>query len=125
MPDEEVKPNLNEASTQDAQLAADSIASGEEKAPTVNFDADYATAQKFSVSEVDRTGKGAAAAEAATAPKYQTSKPQETKTQTQSTGNPDDFIESAKEVGNSPTEGVTNVTDDLVQQALEKGERKN
>ncbi|MEH2292068.1 hypothetical protein [Nostoc sp.] len=125
MPDEEVKPNLNEASTQDAQLAADSIASGEEKAPTVNFDADYATAQKFSVSEVDRTGKGAAAAEAATAPKYQTSKPQETKTQTQSTGNPDDFLELAKEVGNSPTEGVTNVSDELVQQALEKGERKN
>ncbi|MEH2235510.1 hypothetical protein [Nostoc sp.] len=125
MPDEEVKPNLNEASTQDAQLAADSIASGEEKAPTVNFDADYATAQQFSVSEVDRTGKGAAAAEAATAPKYQTSKPQETKTQTQSTGNPDDFLELAKEVGNSPTEGVTNVSDDLVQQALEKGERKN
>ncbi|MEH2412822.1 hypothetical protein [Nostoc sp.] len=125
MPDEEVKPNLNEASTQDAQLAADSIASGEEKAPTVNFDADYATAQKFSVSEVDRTGKGAAAAEAATAPKNQTSKPQDTKTQTQSTGNPDDFMELAKEVGNSPNEGVTNVSDDLVQQALEKGERKN
>ncbi|MHC5829440.1 MAG: hypothetical protein ACYT04_79355, partial [Nostoc sp.] len=101
------------------------IASGEEKAPKVDFDADYATAQQFSVSEVDRTGKGAAAAEAATAPEYKTSKPQETKTQSQSTGNPDDFLESAKEVGNSPTQGVTNVSDDLVEQALEKGERKN
>ncbi|MDF5734241.1 MULTISPECIES: hypothetical protein [unclassified Nostoc] len=125
MPDEEVKPNLNEASTQDAQLAAESIASGEEKAPTVDFDKDYATAQQFSVSEVDRTSKGGAAAQAATAPKYQTSKPEETKTQTQSTGNPDDFLELAKEVGNSQTQGATNVTDDLVQQALEKGERKN
>lgn len=125
MPDEEVKPNLNEASTQDAQLAAESIASGEEKAPTVDFDADYAAAQKFSVSEVDRTGEGAAAADSATAPKYQTSKPQETKPQTQSTGNPDDFLESAKEVGNSRTEDATNVSDDLVKQALEKGERKN
>ncbi|MHC5936972.1 hypothetical protein [Nostoc sp.] len=125
MPNEEVKPNLNEASTQDAQLAAESIASGEEKAPTVDFDSDYATAQKFSVSEVDRTGEGAASAQAATAPKYKTSKPEETKTQTQSTGNPDDFVESAKEVGNTQTEGVTNVSDDLVQQALEKGERKN
>jgi hypothetical protein len=125
MPNEEVKPNLNEASTQNAQLAAESIASGEEKAPTVDFDADYAAAQKFSVSEVDRTGKGAAAAESATAPKYQTSKPQETKPQTQSTGNPDDFMESAKEVGNSQTGGATNVSDDLVKQALEKGERKN
>lgn len=125
MADKEVKPNLNEASTQDAQLAAESIASGEEKAPTVDFDADYAAAQKFSVSEVDRTGKGGAAAESATAPKYQTSKPQETKPQTQSTGNPDDFLESAKEVGNSQTGDATNVSDDLVKQALEKGERKN
>ncbi|MDZ8264490.1 hypothetical protein [Nostoc sp. ChiQUE01b] len=125
MPDEEVKPNLNEASTQDAQLAADSIASGEEKAPTVDFDADYAAAQKFSASEVDRTGKGATAAEAATAPKQKTSQPQQTTTQTQSTGNPDDFIESAKEVGNSKTEAATNVSDDLVEEALEKGERKN
>ncbi|MEH1912121.1 hypothetical protein [Nostoc sp.] len=125
MPNEEVKPNLNEASTQDAQLAAESIASGEEKAPTVDFDADYAAAQQFSVSEVDRKGEGSAAAQAATAPKYKTSKPEETKTQTQSTGNPDDFVELAKEVGNTQTEGVTNVSDDLVQQALEKGERKN
>ncbi|MEH1888072.1 MAG: hypothetical protein V7K92_00975 [Nostoc sp.] len=125
MPDEEVKPNLNEASTQDAQLAAESIASGEEKAPTVDFDADYAAAQQFSVSDIDRTGQGAAAAQAATAPEYQTSKPQETKTQAQSTGNPDDFLELAKEVGNLKNDGVTNVSDDLVKQALEKGERKN
>ncbi|MEH2385770.1 MAG: hypothetical protein V7K14_08260 [Nostoc sp.] len=124
MPDE-VKPNLNEATTHEAQLAAENIASGEEEAPKVDFDADYAAAQQFSVSEVDRTGKGAAAAEAATAPEYKTSKPEETKTQSQSTGNPDDFLELANEVGNSPTQGVTNVSDDLVEQALEKGERKN
>ncbi|MEH2164957.1 MAG: hypothetical protein V7K38_28860 [Nostoc sp.] len=124
MPDE-IKPNVNEAPTHDAQLAAENIASGEEKAPSVNFDADYAAAQKFSVSEVDRTGAGAAAAEAATAPKYKTSTPAETKTQAQSTGNPDDYMELAKEVGNSKTEGVGNVSDDLVKKALEKGERKN
>ncbi|MFN6461877.1 MAG: hypothetical protein RMZ41_008515 [Nostoc sp. DedVER02] len=124
MPDE-VKPNVNEAPTHDAQLAAENIASGEEKAPSVNFDADYAAAQKFSVSEVDRTGEGANAAEAATAPKYQTSTPVDTKTQAQSTGNPDDYVELAKEVGTSKTEGVANVSDDLVKEALEKGERKN
>ncbi|MHC5676024.1 hypothetical protein [Nostoc sp.] len=124
MPDE-VKPNLNEATTHEAQLAAESIASGEEKAPKVDFDADYAAAQQFSVSEVDRTGKGAAVAEAATAPQYKTSKPEETKTQSQSTGNPDEYLELAKEVGNSSTQGVTNVSDDLIKQALEKGERKN
>ncbi|MBE9033990.1 hypothetical protein [aff. Roholtiella sp. LEGE 12411] len=124
MPDE-IKPNVNEAPTHDAQLAADSIASGEEKAPTVDFDADYAVAQQFSVSEIDRTGEGAAAAEAVTAPKYNVSTVEETKTITQQTGNPDDFLEAAKELGGSQTEGVSNVTDDLVQKALEKGERKN
>jgi len=124
MPDE-VKPNVNEAPTHDAQLAADSIASGEEKAPAVDFEADYAAAQQFSVSEIDRTGEGAAAAEEATAPQYNVPKAQETKTTAQSAGNPDDFLELAKEVGGSQTEGVTNVSDDLVKKALEKGERKN
>ncbi|MBG1269413.1 hypothetical protein [Nostoc sp. WHI] len=123
MPDE-IKPNLNEAPTHDAQLAAENIASGEEKAPKVDFEADYAAAQQFSVSEIDRTGEGAAAAEAATAPKYEISKPQETKTQAQPTGNPDDFLELAKEVGNSKTQGITSVTDDLVKQAIEKGQPK-
>ncbi len=76
-----VKPNVNEAPTHDAQLAAENIASGEEKAPSVDFDADYATAQQFSVSEIDRTGEGAAAAKAATAPKHEVSQSKETKTE--------------------------------------------
>jgi hypothetical protein len=121
MPDE-IKPNVNEAPTHDAQLASESIASGEEKAPSVDFEADYAAAQKFSVSEVDSTGKGAAAAQAATAPKYQVTEAKEIKTQSQSSSNPDDYVELAKEVGNSKTEGVTSVDDELVQQALEKGQ---
>ncbi|WP_392532185.1 hypothetical protein [Nostoc sp. C117] len=121
---DEVKPNVNQAPTHDAQLAAESIATGEEKAPKVDFEADYAAAQQFSVSEVDRTGKGASAAEAATAPKYKVPETKEIKTQAQSTGNPDDYVELAKEVGNSQTEGVDSVSDDLVKQALEKGQAK-
>ncbi|MDZ8104279.1 MAG: hypothetical protein RM338_01455 [Nostoc sp. DedQUE12a] len=124
MPDE-IKPNVNEAPTHDAQLAAENIASGEEKAPTVDFDADYAAAQQFSVSEVDRTGQGAAAAEAATAPQQKVPQAKETTTQSsQSTGNPDDYTELAKEVGNSKTEGVTSIDDDLIEKALEKGQPK-
>ncbi|WP_138498377.1 hypothetical protein [Nostoc sp. PA-18-2419] len=124
MPDE-IKTNVNEAPTHDAQLAADSIDSGEEAAPKVDFDADYAAAQKLSVSEVDRTGKGAAAAEAATGPQNKVPEAKEVKTQaTQSTGNPDDYKELAKDVKNSQTEGVANVDDELVEQALEKGQSK-
>ncbi|BCL35430.1 hypothetical protein [Nostoc sp. MS1] len=121
---EEIKPNPNQAPTHDAQLAAENIASGEEKAPKVDFDADYAAAQQFSVSEIDRTGEGAAAAEAATGSQFELSQPEETRTEAQATGNPDDYVELAKEVGGSRTEGITEVSDDLVKQALEKGQPK-
>lgn len=121
---EEVKPNAMEAPTHDAQLAAENIASGEEKAPKVDFDADYAAAQQFSVSEIDRTGEGAAAAETATAPQQEVSQPEETTTKAQSTGNPDDYLELAKEVGPSKDEAVSNVNDDLVKQAINKGQAK-
>jgi hypothetical protein len=121
---EEIKPNPNEAPTHDAQLAAENIASGEEKAPKVDFDADYAAAQQFSVSEIDRTGEGASAAEAATASQFELSQPEDTRTEAQATGNPDDYLELAKEVGASRNEAVTEVSDDLVKQALEKGQPK-
>ena len=121
MPDE-VKPNVGEAPTQDAQLAAENIASGEEKAPTVDAEADYEAAQRLSVSDVDRTAQGETAAKAATAPELEVPKQQETKTQAQPTGNPDEYLDMAKDVGHSANEGATNVSDDLVEEALEKGE---
>ncbi|BAY63965.1 hypothetical protein NIES22_40550 [Calothrix brevissima NIES-22] len=124
MPDE-VKPNVNEAPTHDAQLAAENIAAGEEKAPTVDFEADYAAAQQFSVSEIDRTGEGAKAAAEATAPKFEVPKPEETRLETQPTGNPDDYADMAKDIAGSRTEGVASIDDDLVQKALEKGQAKN
>ncbi|MBW4555362.1 MAG: hypothetical protein KME59_05380 [Trichormus sp. ATA11-4-KO1] len=121
---DQVKPNVNEASTHDAQLAAENMASGEEKTPKVDFDADYAAAQEFSVSEIDRTDEGKAAASAATAPKQEVSATEATKTEAQSTGNPNDYVEMAKEVGGSKDEAVTRVNDDLVQKALKKGQGK-
>ncbi|MBD2609392.1 hypothetical protein H6G81_34095 [Scytonema hofmannii FACHB-248] len=121
MPDE-VKPNVAENSTQDAQLAAESIASGEEKAPTVDVEGDYKAAQKYSVSDVDRTKEGEAAANAATAPKFEVSKQEETTTQAESTSNPADYMNMAKDVGNSANEGATNVSDDLVEEAIKKGQ---
>ena len=97
MPDE-IKPNANQAPTHDAQLAAERIAAGEEKAPTVDIEGDYEAAQQYSVSDIDRTGEGQKAAEAATAPEYQMSEPQETKTESKATGNPSDYMDMAKDV---------------------------
>jgi len=67
MPDE-VKPDPNQAQTQDAELVAESVAAGEEK-PRYRCRG-YEAAQQFSVSEVDRAGAGAEAAEA-TAPQFE------------------------------------------------------
>lgn len=97
MPDE-IKPNVDQAPTQDAQLAAERIAAGEEKAPTVDIEGDYEAAQQYSVSDIDRTGEGQKAAEAATAPDYKISEPQETKTESKATGNPSDYMDMAKDV---------------------------
>ena len=119
---EEVKPNVAEAPTHDAQLAAQNMVSGEEKVPTVDFDADYQAAQQMSVSDIDRTSEGAKAAEEVTAPDYEVSNPEETKTKAQPTGNPDDYLEMAGEVGGFGNQGVSNVSDDLVKKALEKGQ---
>jgi hypothetical protein len=121
---EEIKPNVSQAPTEDARLAAENMASGEEKAPSVDMEADYQAAQQFSVSDIDHTGEGAKAAEAATAPEYQMPEPQETKTEAQPTGDPADFQEMAKEVGGSRDQGVTSVDDDLLKQALDKGQPK-
>lgn len=119
MPDE-VKPDATQAPTQDAQLAAESMAAGTEQAPTVDFDADYEASKQFSVSEIDRTEAGAEAAEAATAPQFEVPEPEETKTEAEATGNPSDYMEMASDAS-STTEVVSSVSDDLLQQALEKG----
>lgn len=119
MPDE-VKPDPNQAQNQDAELVAQSIAAGEEQAPVIDVEADYEAAQQFSVSEVDRTGAGAEAAEAATAPQFEVSEPEETRTEAQPTGNPDDFLAMASDAA-STTEDVSNVSDDLLKKALDMG----
>lgn len=119
MPDE-VKPNQTQDQPQDAQLTAQSIASDTEPAPLIDVEADYEAAQQFSVSEIDRTGAGAQAAEAATASDFKMPENEETRTEAQATGNPDDFMAMAADA-TSTTQGVSNVTDDLMKKALDMG----
>ena len=96
---EEIKPDPNQATTQDAQLAADSIAGGQEKAADVDVDADYEASKQYSVSDIDRTGAGVKAAEEATAPQFKLSEPEETKLETGPTGDPDDYRDMASDIG--------------------------
>ena len=102
---EEIKSNPNETPTQDAQLAAENIATGVEKAPTVDFDADYAAAQQYSVSEIDRKGEGAMAAEKVTQPEFKVSESDEQQTVAKPTGDPSDYMDIAKDV-NSPSKEI-------------------
>ena len=118
---EELKPDPKQALTHEAQLAAEQMTSGKEEVPTVDLDADYEASKQFSVSDIDRTGAGAEAAEAATASKFEVPEPEETKVEAQPTSNPDDYRKMAHDIG-STTEGVANVSDDLIQKALEKGQ---
>lgn len=121
---DEVKVNPNEVLTQDAQLLADNIAAGVEKAPQVDFDADYEAAKQMSVSEIDKTGEGAKAAEEALAPDFEVPKPEEKETEAVATGNPSDYMDMASDVveGN---EGVGNVSDDLMKKAIDMGKPGN
>jgi hypothetical protein len=95
---EEIKPDPQQAPTQDAQLAAENMTSGEEKVPAVDIEGDYEASKQFSVSDIDRTGEGEKAAEAATASQFQVSQPEETKTEAKSTSDPADYMEMAKDV---------------------------
>lgn len=121
MPDE-IKPDPTQAVTQEAELAAENIASGVEETPSIDTEADYEAAQQFSVSEVDRTGAGAEAAEEATAPEFELTQPQETKTVAQDTSDSADYDEMAKDLASDTGgEPVSNVSDDLIEQALDMG----
>lgn len=109
----------------DAQQAADEIAAGDRPAPKVNVSTDYEAAQEFSTSSIDSTSAGADAAQAATASQFEAHTPEETDLSsgtltTDSTGDPEDYLDMAKEV--NPVAGATgNVNDDLLQKAFDLG----
>ncbi len=121
MSEEQIKPNPMAASTQDGQLAAENMATGKEKLPTIDVDADYQAAQQFNVSDVDRTGTGADAAATATAHKFEMHEPETTKMVAESTSDPHDYMQMAHDITGSKS-AAGNVSDDLVHRALEMGE---
>ncbi len=119
---DEIKPDSKQALTQDGQLAAESMIEGKEQTPAIDVDADYAAAQQFSVSDIDRTSEGAQAAKEATANQFETTTQAETNSsEAVSTGDPIDYMAMAKDVG-SGAGAAGNVDDDLIQKAFEKGQ---
>lgn len=104
----------------DALQATEEIAAGEQKAPKVNVEADYEASKEYSVSDVDRSGQGAAAAAAVTAPEHELHQPEETKTVAEATGDPADYRQMAQEL--RPEAANAGDSHDLIQKAIEKGQ---
>lgn len=116
----EVANNINTAENYDAQQTVEEIEAGDRKAPEANVDADYEASKQFSVSNIDRTQEGATAAEAATAPQFEVPSQEEGALPVETTGNPDDYKQMAADA-NPQSKVGSNVSDDMVQKALEKG----
>ncbi|HEY9903641.1 MAG TPA: hypothetical protein V6D43_14660 [Candidatus Sericytochromatia bacterium] len=96
---EEVKPDPKQADEiHEAQLAAERMASGEEKVQSVDVEADYEASKEYSVSDIDKTGAGATAAATATASNLEIPEADDMRSSPDTTGNPDDYREMAKEV---------------------------
>jgi hypothetical protein len=82
----------------DAQQAVENIAAGNEKQPNVNVQDDYEASKAYSTSDIDQSSEGSQAAEAATAPKQKLPEPEVTESVSESTGDPEQYRQMAKDV---------------------------
>ncbi len=117
--DKAVVPDLvDETSTTqnlDAEMLKDAIAEGNTKDISVDVGADYAAAKEMSTGTVD-----AAEAEAIVAPEFEVSTPAEVAVPTMSANDQIDYTDMAKDI-NPAGSGAGNVTDELMEKALNLG----
>lgn len=117
----EINSGLNPSQSYDAQQVSEEIAEGSLPTPKVDVSADYEASKEFSVSDIDRTGAGEKAAEAASAHAFEVHEAESTPAKAEPTGDPSDFLNMAKSIGHgSGTAGK--VDDDLIHKAIEKGQ---
>jgi hypothetical protein len=110
---------VDEPTTQnfDAEEMKAAIQEGEEKAPeAVDVSADYAAAQQMSAGIVDQQE-----AEKMVAPELRVKSADQVSIPTSSASQAPDYMDMARDVSPSPA-GAGNITDDLVEKALEKGQ---
>jgi hypothetical protein len=116
----DVNNTVNTSENYDAQQTVEEIAVGNRKAPAANVEADYEASKQFSVSPIDRTEEGAAAAEAVSTPQLNVPVADIATSSPDTTGNPADYKQMAQDMS-SAVPDIGNVSDDLVKKALEKG----
>lgn len=117
------KPDWQNTENFDAEVVKEAIATGDDKISETNTAADYAAAQAMSTGIVD-----AETAEAMVAPQFEVAQPDQVDIGStpvnQSDSNPGDYRAMAKEVSSAPA-AAGNVTDDLVEKAIAKGQSGN
>lgn len=112
----EVKPDWENTENFDAEVVKEAISEGDQPEPKADVSADYEAAKEMSGGIVDEE-----TAEKMVKPQLEMPKPMETKSVSKSDSNPEDYTEMAKDVSPAP-KGASNVTDDLVEKAIDKGQ---
>ncbi|MDX2229888.1 MAG: hypothetical protein NW220_09635 [Leptolyngbyaceae cyanobacterium bins.349] len=115
----DAQPDFDHTENFDAEVIKEAIAEGDEKAPEVDVAADYAAAQQMSGGVVD-----AETAEQLVQPQFEVERPEDVVTGAEPTSQSADYLEMAKDIHPTPG-GSGNVTDDLVQKAIAKGQPGN
>ncbi|MGI0487974.1 hypothetical protein ACN4EK_21250 [Pantanalinema rosaneae CENA516] len=105
------------AQSYDAEQIQEAVAEGEAESPRVDLDADYAAAQQMS----QGAKSSASAATSMGNPQFEQSHQESAKAVADSTGNPDDYRDMAKDVTHAPTE-TGDVSDDVMQRSSQKGQ---
>jgi len=111
------QPDWENTENFDAEVVKEAIAEGDEKAPKVDVESDYAASKRMSGGIVD-----AEVAEELVKPQFEVASPDEVVTGTEPHNQSTDYTKMAKDVHANPTEGVSHVTDDLVEKAISKGQ---
>jgi hypothetical protein len=113
----DAQPDWENTENFDAEVVKEAIAEGDEKAPEVDVAADYAVAQQLSGGIVD-----AELAEELVKPQFEVARPEEVVTGAEVGSGGSDYLEMAKDINPTPTAVVGEVTDDLMQKAIAKGQ---
>lgn len=110
------QPDWENTENFDAEVVKEAITEGDEKAPEVDVAADYEASQQLSGGIVD-----AKTAEEMVKPQFKVASSEAVVTGAEAGSGTSDYLEMAKDVHPAPT-GEVEVTDDLMQKAIAKGQ---
>lgn len=109
------QPDFENTENFDAEVVKEAIVEGDKKAPKVDVASDYEASKRMSGGIVDEK-----TAEKLVKPQFEVEQADEVVTGAEPAGDAN-FADMAKDVSHAPS-GASNVTDDLVEKAISKGQ---